>query len=454
MVQDTLTGQLAEFIADGVTRAHDPARVIRAKAHLLDTVAAIVSGASLPAGRFGRAFAVAQDCGPGVAGVAMEARKFGPAMAAFANAMCAHADETDDAHQDSTTHPGAAVVPAALAMAQARGGSGRAVLGAIITGYELCGRIGCVLGSSGFIVNRGFDTHAFGGVFGAAAAAAVLTGIRPAGARTLLSLAAHEASGLATVFRDPHHVEKAYVFAGKPARDGVTAALLVDAGLSGVGDAIGGLPGFLSAYGVEAGTWFDDLGQVWAIERTNIKRWCVGSPAQAALDAVEALRADTRFALGDIESILVELPAHGARVVDGRDMPSINVQHLVALMLHDGGLSFASSHDPERMTDPGVLALRQRVTLSVNAELTREEPRRQAIVTLVLRDGARISRRIRAVRGTVDNPMSLAEVEDKARDLIGPALGREAADSILAAVRSLDDAPSIAPLARLLSGPA
>ena len=85
---------------------------------------------------------------------------------------------------------------------------------------------------------------------------------------------------------------------------------------------------------------------------TNIKKWSVGSPAQSALDALTALMQEERIGPGDIESIQVHLPTRSARTVDNAPMPDVNVQHLMAMLLVDGTLSFDTIHDRERMQDP------------------------------------------------------------------------------------------------------
>src|SRR5206468_10241861 len=126
---------------------------------------------------------------------------------------------------------------------------------------------------------------------------------------------------------------------------------------------------------------------------TNIKTWSVGSPAQAALDALTHVIESTPFATGDIASIRIHLPARSARTVDNAPMPDVNVQHLVALLLVDGALTFHSVHDHARMRDPAVLALRHKVEIVPSEELMTARPRRQAIVEMVLRDGRTLSHR-------------------------------------------------------------
>jgi 2-methylcitrate dehydratase PrpD len=126
-----------------------------------------------------------------------------------------------------------------------------------------------------------------------------------------------------------------------------------------------------------------------------------------------------------VGSLVIELPDDRCRLVDNRTMPNINVQHLVALTLADGGLSFASSHDHGRMTDPRIQALRDKITLIPNPELTTALPPRQVIISVRTTTGTELRHRTHAVKGTPDNPMTRREVIDKAIDLVGPVLGSE-----------------------------
>lgn len=418
------TRLLSEFIADPSPL---PAEVSHAaRRHTLDTLAAIISGADLAAGRFGVAEA-RETGGNGQSAVMGLPGSYPAPLAAYANAMCAHADETDDSHAPSITHPGCSVIPSALAAAQATDADDATFLAGVAKGYELCGRFGVALGAAEFITERGFDSHAFGGIFGAVAAAGSVYGLDPRACETSLSLTAHQASGLATLFRDRLHVEKAFVFAGMPARNGSWAALAALRGLVGVAGSLESAPGFFSAFGEDPGDLSAGLGERWAVTGTNIKRWCVGSPIQAALDSVEALMVSHALTWKSVERIDVQLSNSGARVVDNRDMPNVNLQHLVALMLVDGHISFANSHDHARMDDPRVAGLRALVSLTASEELTRLEPSRQALVAIRCRDGTCLEHRTTAVRGTAQNPMTDDEIASKFMELVGGRQSRQSA---------------------------
>jgi 2-methylcitrate dehydratase PrpD len=156
-----------------------------------------------------------------------------------------------------------------------------------------------------------------------------------------------------------------------------------------------------------------------------------------------------RIGPGDIESIEVHLPGRSARTVDNAPMSNLNLQHLMAMLLVDGALSFESIHAQERMQEPAIFSLRRKIVLVESDELAQAMPRRQAIVAVKTRDGRSLSKRVFAVRGTADNPMSQAEVEAKAFDLIGSVFGARRAHAILRAMAKLEIVPDVAALRHL-----
>jgi 2-methylcitrate dehydratase PrpD len=135
-------------------------------------------------------------------------------------------------------------------------------------------------------------------------------------------------------------------------------------------------------------------------------------------------------------------------------MPDVNVQHLMALLLVDGRLTFHSVHDHDRMKDRDVLAVRRNIELVPSQELMEARPRRQAIVEIVLRDGRRLSHRTIAVRGTADNPMMRDEVEAKAIDLLAGTLGPARAGELVNACRTVERCGDMTEFRRLWHVPA
>src|SRR4029450_12355033 len=114
---------------------------------------------------------------------------------------------------------------------------------------------------------------------------------------------------------------------------------------------------------------------------TSIKKWCVATPAQAALDGLYKIMREQQLSLGMITAVTAEIPALGARVVTGRDMPNVDVAHLLAVMLVDGTLTFATSHDAARMVDAAVRAAAGRIRIAPSKDM--EQKGREAIVTVL-----------------------------------------------------------------------
>lgn len=448
--QNSITAQVAAYMA-AAPKASPPAVVMeRARLHLLDSVAAIISGSRLKAGRIATAF-VATQGGPGEACLPGTGIVTSAINAAFANAMAAHADETDDSHLGGRFHPGCAVVPAALAISERNGTSGAALLKAVALGYDIGARATLALGFSGPRTGT-HSTHCLGANFGAAAAAGALVTLNARQCEHLLSYATQQASGIAYWQRDSEHVEKAFDFGGMGARNGTFAALFVASGASGVPGSLTGDFSYLSAFAENARpeALAEGLGSRYEILAASIKKWCVGSPIQAALDSLTALMAAHDLKPAEVVKLRVFMPDDRFTIVDNRDMPDVCLQHLLALTLVDGSLTFASSHDRARMQDPAVLAVRQRIEAIPSAELTAARPARQAIVEVDCADGRSLQHRTRAVLGTPDNPMTADQVEDKARDLIAPILGPQQTEDLIAALRSLESLNDVRQLRPLL----
>ncbi len=447
--------RLSTYMSEARTRALPEEVVEQVKYHLLDTLASMVSGSDLPPGRAAIQFARSYG-GEKIATVVGSNLLCGPIEAALANGVLAQADETDDSHAPSLSHPGCAVVPAALAAGERFAIGGAQFLRAIALGYDVGPRISMTLGGQNFMNETHRDTHSLAEGFGAAAAAGCAANLNAQQMRWLLDYAAQQSSGIAFWQRDTAHFEKAFVFGGMTARDGVTAALLVQSGWSGVGDAFSGADNFLLASlpkadpaGLPAGL-IDKLGERYEVTRTNIKKWTVGSPIQAPLDALESLRKKHPFEADQVKQVTVRIATDEAAVVDNRDIPDICLQYMLAVMLLDKTASFRAAHDNARMRDPAVLRERAKIQLVPDADLEKLLPKRVAIVELTLADGTRLTERVDAVRGTAQNPMGRDEVVAKARDLMSPILGAPTSAKLIDRVFALESVKDIHELRPLL----
>jgi len=265
--------------------------------------------------------------------------------------MLAHADETDDSHAPSLTHPGCGMVPAALAMAEAEEANGEALLRAVALGYDIGCRLTMSLDAYQFRED-GHSTHSFGPMFGAAAAAAALARLNERQVRHCLSFTAQQASGISCWMRDEEHIEKAFDFGGMPARNGVAAA-----------------------------RWWRTVLPAW---RTRSRASAASSSLTGASRSRETGCRAGRDLRGDehqYQALVGRLADPGAarcapdfdggeqiwsagdRAADGArsasrcehdeqpHMPDICMQHLCAVMVIDGTVSFKAAHDERRMRD-------------------------------------------------------------------------------------------------------
>jgi 2-methylcitrate dehydratase PrpD len=443
--------KLATFMSEARERALPAEVVEKTKHHILDTFAAMISGADLPPGRTALKFAAAHK-GETVATVAASNIVCGPLEAAMANGMLAHSDETDDSHAPSHSHPGCATIPAALAAGEQFGVAGTHFLRAVALGYDIGPRVTLTLGALKYQMETHHSSHSIAEDFAAAAAAGCAASLDPRQMRFLLDYAAQQAAGTAAWERDTEHIEKSLVFAGWPARNGVSAALLIQIGGTGVEDIFFGTDNFLLTFNPKSdpNVLVEKLGERYEVTRTNIKKWTVGSPIQAPLDAIENMRKKHPFTADQVEKIRVRVSSSEANTVNNREMPDICLQHMVAVMLIDKTASFAAAHDKPRMQDAAVLKQRAKVDLVFDEELEKLIPRRETIVEVKLTDGTQLTERVEAVRGTTDNPMTREEVATKARDLIAPSMGAAKADKLIATVWNIEAVKNIRELRPLL----
>jgi len=443
-----ITGQLARYMA-AARRQPLPDTVIAAcKQRILDTFGAMASGARMKPGILGLDY-VRSLGGVAQASVVAANLRTTAVNAALANAMAAHADETDDFEPITKAHPGCSAVPAALALAEKNGASGMELIRAVALGYDLGCRLLLALGPDHV---RGTHRSAEGmsSTFCALGSAA-LTALDEQGMRFALSYAAQQVSGLWSWVDDEDHVEKAFDFAGMGARNGVTAVTMVEAGMTGVHDVLDGTHNPVSALSTEPKpeALLAELGSRFFVMETAIKTFSVGYPCQSALDALLTLREQHALTPDRVRSIVIKLPTDAVGIVGDSAMPDVNCQHLVALALLKGGVSFDDSHDASLMQTPEIRAIRERTTLTGEAALVDPAAPRGAIVELTLDDGRRVEQHTRFPPGTKENPLTDAAVNAKARDLIAPVLGERNTERLIREINGLeavDDVRKLRPL--------
>lgn len=431
MASAEITGRLAKYMVEARERELAPDVQEAARHRILDTLAAMVSGAHLKPGEMAIEYARSQG-GIAEASVLTTDIQTTAVNAALANGMFGHADETDDFHPETKAHPGCSVVPAALAMAEREGRSGRELVQAVTIGYDLCCRFLLALGAD-LVRKTHRSAEGTGSTLGAVGAAASIARLDEAKTRYALSYAAQQVSGLWSWVRDAEHVEKAFDFSGMGARNGVTAAIMAQMGFSGVWDVFDGEHNVLEALSTEPRPeeMVAGLGSRYFVTETAIKPYSVGYPIQAPLDAFLRLRREHGLTADNVKGIVVRLPEDGARVVNNRSMPDVNCQHIIAVALLKGRVSFEDSHSYEQMKDPQIRAARDRVQLVADPALMDPAAPRSGRVEVTLNDGRTVTHFTRHAPGTKENPLDTEGVNEKARVLMEPVLGASNTEEII-----------------------
>jgi 2-methylcitrate dehydratase PrpD len=447
----SITAQVARYMVEARRRTLPPSAATAGRHRILDTLAAMVSGASLKPGQMAIKYVRGVGGLPEASIITTEIRT-SAVDAALANGMLAHADETDDFDPITKAHPGCAVVPAALAVAEREGRSGADLLQAVALGYDLCCRFLLALDPDA-LRQAHRSAEGMGATIGSAAAAAALAGLDEQGMRHTLSYAAQQVSGIWSWARDTEHVEKAFDFAGMGARNGVTAALMAQAGFTGVPDVFDGDDNVLVAFSAAPAPakMVADLGARFFITETAIKPFSVGYPIQAALDAFLTLRREHGLTVQNVDRLVVRLPEDGARVVDNRAMPDVNCQYIMAVALVDGTVSFAASHSYERMADPEIRAVKDRVQLIADRALMDPAAPRSGLVEVTLRDGRVVRHLTRHPPGAMENPLTTEAVNAKAEGLMTPIMGARRTKALIERVNALEDVKDVRDLRPLLT---
>lgn len=449
-----LTGRLARYMVASRDTPLPSSATLEAKHRILDSLAAIVSGARLQPGEVAIEY-VRRQGGVPEASVATTDILTSPVNAALANGMFGHADETDDFHPFTKAHPGCAVVPPAMAMGESEGSSGTEFLRAVTLGYDLSCRFLMALNPA-MVRARGRAAEGYSSTFGATATAASLARFDETQMRYAISYAVQQVSGVWSWVRDGEHIEKAFDFSGMGARNGVAAATMIQAGFTGVTDALEGERNVIDALSLEPAPeeLVADLGSRFYVEETAIKTFPVGYPIQSPLSAYFSLRDEHGIDANDIEHMLLRLPEDGARIVDSRAMPDVNIQHIMAVAAVDGYIDFENSHSFERMSDPEVVAVRNRIELVADPELAVVEAPRSGFVELTLTGGRTVNLFVSHAPGTPENPLDTEGVNAKARSLMAPILGDERTERLIERVNAIEDVDDINELRPLWSNTA
>lgn len=445
-----LTGELARYMVAARQQNLPPKVMQDGKHRVLDALGAIVSGSRLRPGEAAIRFIRTQG-GVAESSVLGTEIKTSTINAALVNGMFAHADETDDVDPLTKSHPGAGVVPAALAMAEREQRSGLELLRAVVLGYDIGCRFVVALGHDALRKgHRGIEAPV--STMGGMAAAASLARFDEEKMRYAISYAAQQVSGIWSWVEDHDHIEKAFDIGGMGARNGATAVVLVQNGCTAVRDVLTCRHNALQALSanprpeeITAG-----LGTRFFVSETGIKTFSVGYPNQAPLDALLTLRRQHGLRPDHVERIVVHLPEDAPGIVGNSPMPDVNCQHLIATALVDGGVSFEKSHSREHMSDPQISAIMKRVQVVGDPKLNDPAAPRSGLVEVTLKDGKTVTHFTRFPPGTKENPLDNDRMNAKARDLMTPVLGAAKTQAALEQVNNLENVANVRDLVRSL----
>jgi 2-methylcitrate dehydratase PrpD len=409
------TVQLAEY-ASALRYEDIPAPVVqRAKDCIADTVATILFGYDLPWSRIVVDYAKRNGAGGrsrilGAGDVPVHA----PA-AALANGAIAHAFEMDNLTQPNAgVHPGGTTFPAALAVAQERGSSGRETITAVVAGWETMIRIGRATKHSN--ERRGFHAPGTTGPFGAAVACGRLMGLDAARMTNAIGIAASTAGGLLEFARSGTGAMVKRLHLGRAAEGGVLAASLAADGFTGPTSAIEGQAGFLKVLCNEydMAELTRALGRDYVTMSILFKRFPAHITAQTPVLAIEELKAAHKFTGADVAAISI---AGEERVAKVNNIPApadlmmaqYSVPFCVALAL------YRDPRDPQSFTDaavrdPDIRALAARVTITIDPDA---HGALASTVTVALKDGRAFTRRVEHFKGTPANPLDAEEMHEK-----------------------------------------
>ncbi|HEY3107621.1 MAG TPA: MmgE/PrpD family protein, partial [Chloroflexota bacterium] len=416
----TASRSLAELCAR-LTWADLPAAAReRTKELVLDLLGVALRGSAEPSSQ--PVAALVREQPPGPASLIGAGRASGAAWAALANGTAAHAIEMDDVTTESSLHPGVAVVPAALAVAEERGVDGASFLAAVVAGYEVTIRIGNALNPAS-AYRRGFHPTGVAGAFGAAVAAGRLLGLDAAGLTNAIGIAGTLAAGSLEYLSDGAWTKR--LNAGWAAHAGVVAAGLARGGFTGPATALEGPLGLLHAYSdaPRPERLLADLGQAWQVTRVSIKPYACCRYNHGLIDCVLRLRGEHALRPEQVERIRLDVLSGGALLVadpiERKRAPAnvVDAQFsapFAAAVALARGAAGLREYSQASVDDPVIRGLMARTDCRRDPDLDALYPRQwPAAAEIELRDGRRLRARIDHATGEPENPVPRAGLVEK-----------------------------------------
>lgn len=393
----------------------------------------------------------------GTCGVFGDAARYTPAGAALLNGALAHSLDFDDTHAAASLHPGAPVIPAALAAAESTGASGADLLAGIVAGYEVVCRVALALPAKAHY-DRGFHPTATCGAFGAAAAAGRVLQLSPEGMESAFGIALSQSAGSLQFLANGAWTKRFQV--GWAAMAGLSAAMLAHAGFKGAAEALEGRHGFLRAYAPapEPDLAVADLGNRFELMATAVKPYPSCRYGHAGIDAALALRAKHGLMPEEIEQVTLGLPQAGLlligepheqkiapeNVVDGQ----FSGPFVIAAALVTGEMNWNSYR---LLHDPTVRSLMAKTRCVHDPEVEALFPTHMAGKLTVRARGREFSELVRVAKGEPENFLTEEELRGKFQSLAEAVLGPERTARLADAVLAVHSLPRVSLLFGLAS---
>ena len=448
------TEKLADLIASTTYDECSVEVIAAAKASLMDFIGVAIAGSrAAPLPRILLDTTVRFDSGNDCT-ILGENRKASPLHAALVNATSGHCLDLDDGHRQALGHPGVCVVPAALALGESVGCSGRQLLAAIIAGYETFVLIAKSMNPAIFL--RGFHTTGVCGTIAAAASAAKLLSFNREKISDTLGIAALQSAGLLAVVHSGQMMKP--LNAGKAAVNGVLSALLVQGGASGPQNILEGKDGFGQAF---AGAWdpsllVRELGNHYSITECYRKLYPACRHSHAAIDAALFIRNTNKIAIEEIQKIRVTTYPAALELTQKEIMPTdvpgtrFNLGFAVSLVLARGGAGLAE-FSMDSVNDPNIQRLFEKVRFISDPSFeSKEENIRGAEVEIILTDNRTFRNKVLLPKGEPENPATIEELEDKFNRCIGAIWSEQKKEEVIRLIRDLEQLDNIRMLTKRL----
>ena len=373
--------------------------------------------------------------------------------AALANGALVHSMDFDDTHQHAYLHPGAPIFASLLALAEAEGKGGFEFLTAAVMGYDVACKVGLVTGP--VIIERGFHPTGILGVFGATAAGARLLGLSQEQALNALGINLSQAAGTQQFLVNGTWTKRLHV--GLGAHNAIYALTFAGLGFEGSVSPLDGRDGLYHCFAGEDQPALelavDGLGERFEVQNTAIKPFPCCRMIHGPLDAVTEIQKTQRISPEDVAEVEVALSPAAYRVV--ADPPDVkrtaatvgqgqfSIYFALAAAMVNGGFSWQSY---ESLQDPTVREMMPRVTALSDDSLRGYHSR----LTIITKDGDRLTREVPFPKGEPENPVSWEDLEPKVWSLAGEPLGAQRLERLISMVRNLESVDDLRELTALL----